>query len=280
MAICNDKSKSDGMVWKCPLRNCCGRQKKTIRIGSFFEGLKAKLDEILLAMYFFLNESSQKEIISFTRLNPKTIRSVTRQCYRLIEADLTIEDMRVGMILRVLCMVTHYICMLIISLGGVNEDGTPIAVEVDESLFGKIKSARGHSVKGVWIVGGVERTPERKIFMATVPYRNTDTLHTLLKTYIKPGSQINTDKWRAYNRIDRACDDNGNPLGYTYKKVDHSKEFKAADGTHTNTIEGIHLNACFCFAFINQSKHRHMGWHHACGLRSSSNSIYNAMAPY
>lgn len=84
---------------------------------------------------------------------------------------------------------------------------------MDESLFGKMKYGHGHSVKGVWIVGGVERTPQRKVFLATVPYRNKDTLHILLKAYIKPGSQINTDKWRAYNGIDQACDDDGNPLG-------------------------------------------------------------------
>ncbi|KAJ8651267.1 hypothetical protein O0I10_013250 [Lichtheimia ornata] len=197
MVICKDNSKSDGVVWQCGHCKCCGRKKKTIRQGSFFEGLKADLDDILLVMYCFLNQSSQKEIPTYTGKNPKVIRSIIRQCYRLIEADLTIEDMRVG---------------------GVNDDGTPIIVEVDESLFCKMKYGRGHSVQGVWVVGGVERTPERKLFVATVPYRNKDTLHTLLTTYIKPGTQIHTDRWRAYNGIDKTCDEDGNPLGYTHKK--------------------------------------------------------------
>lgn len=130
-------------------------------------------------------------------------------------------------------------------VGGVNDDGTPIIVEVDESLFCKMKYGRGHSVQGVWVVGGVERTPERKLFVATVPYRNKDTLHTLLTTYINPGTQIHTDRWRAYNGIDKTWDEDGNPLGYTHKKVDHSKEFKAADGTLTNTIEDRSILSMF-----------------------------------
>lgn len=99
MVMCKDNSKADGMVWQCGRRSCCGRKKKTIRYGSFFEGLKAPLDEILLVMYCFLNQSSQKEIATYAGKNSKTIRSIIRQCYRLIEADLTIEDMRVGMLL-------------------------------------------------------------------------------------------------------------------------------------------------------------------------------------
>eukprot|EP01040_Poterioochromonas_malhamensis_P015484 gene15484-17338_t len=45
--------------------------------------------------------------------------------------------------------------------------GKMISVEIDESKFGKRKNHRGHRVEGVWVVGGVERTDERKMFAIT-----------------------------------------------------------------------------------------------------------------
>ncbi len=41
--------------------------------------------------------------------------------------------------------------------------GEGIIVEIDESKFGKRKYNRGHRVEGVWVVGGVEITPERRM---------------------------------------------------------------------------------------------------------------------
>lgn len=71
MSICKDKGKADGLIWRCGHRNCCGHSKKTIRTGSFFEGLKASLDDIVLVMYYFLNQSSQQEIVAFTGFESK-----------------------------------------------------------------------------------------------------------------------------------------------------------------------------------------------------------------
>ncbi|CAG8779942.1 12169_t:CDS:1, partial [Ambispora leptoticha] len=42
--------------------------------------------------------------------------------------------------------------------------GLDIIVEIDESLFGRVKYHRGKPVKGVWVIGGVERTHDRRIF--------------------------------------------------------------------------------------------------------------------
>jgi hypothetical protein len=45
------------------------------------------------------------------------------------------------------------------AIGGIDSNGNPIIVEINESKFGKVKYHRGHRVEGVWVVGGVERTP-------------------------------------------------------------------------------------------------------------------------
>jgi len=42
--------------------------------------------------------------------------------------------------------------------------GQDVIVEIDESKLGKCKYHRGHHVDGVWVLGGVERTSERKLF--------------------------------------------------------------------------------------------------------------------
>jgi hypothetical protein len=70
--------------------------------------------------------------------------------------------------------------------------GNGIVVEMDESKFGKRKHNRGHPVEGVW-VGGVERTPERKVFITAVKDRTSETLLDIIHKHVNPGSIIYTD---------------------------------------------------------------------------------------
>jgi transposase-like protein len=88
-------------------------------------------------------------------------------------------------------------------------------------------------VTGFWVFGGVERTPEKKFFAVKVPDRSAATLMELIRSYIRPGSIILSDCWSAYNGISNCYEER-----YQHKKVNHSEEFVASDGTHTNTIEG------------------------------------------
>ena len=79
--------------------------------------------------------------------------------------------------------------------------GPGIIVEIDESKFGKVKYHRSHRVDGVWIVGGVEKTPERKIFLIKVENRSEITLINLIKKYVHPGSIVRTDLWKGYSNL-------------------------------------------------------------------------------
>jgi transposase-like protein len=110
--------------------------------------------------------------------------------------------------------------------------GPDVIVEIDESKFGKRKYQRGHHVEGVWIVGGVERTTERRIFLVKVENRNTKTLTDIIEKHVLPGSIIITDCWKGYEKLDEKMD-------ATHLTVNHSKSFKDNEsGAHTNTIEG------------------------------------------
>lgn len=222
------------LVWQCTHArfDSCNRQRKSIREGSFFSGLKIGMHEVLGIVWLYLYKMEMNGIRDLTGTSIPTIRSVIRLLYRLMNADLKDEDVTIGMYIRQ--CIKDYIQLNGCYVGGKDKDGNRIIVEVDESKFGKRKSHRGHRVEGVWVVGGVERTQERKIFLTTVEDRKKDTLHLILSNYIKEGSEIRTDCWKGYCGLSRLAGKQ-----YRHNTVNHAKEFKTASGVHTNTIEGI-----------------------------------------
>lgn len=105
-------------------------------------------------------------------------------------------------------------------------------VEIDESKFGKRKYHKGHRVDGVWVFGGVERTPERRIFVCSVPDRTENILLPILKQHVEEGSIVHSDCWSAYGNISKK-------LRLDHKTVNHSINYKdPVTGVHTNSIEG------------------------------------------
>lgn len=109
--------------------------------------------------------------------------------------------------------------------------GNGIIVEVDESKFGKRKYYRGHRVKGVWVVGMVERTAKRRILVIPVEKRDKNSLNLVLKRYVNSESIIYSDCWKGYSNLSLYFKD--------HLTVNHSVGFKNSNnGVHTNTIEG------------------------------------------
>ncbi|GFN74420.1 hypothetical protein PoB_000092600 [Plakobranchus ocellatus] len=84
-------------------------------------------------------------------------------------------------------------------IGGFNDDGEQITVEIDESLFFHRKY-RGAHRGGHWVFGGVERDTG-KCFMVTVPNRTRATLEPVIERFILPNSHIVSDGWAAYENI-------------------------------------------------------------------------------
>ena len=107
--------------------------------------------------------------------------------------------------------------------------GKDIVVEIHESKFGKRKYHKGRKVDGVWVFGGIERD-SKKCFFKTVEDRKAETLISIIKEHIKPGTTIISDCWKAYNRLEEE--------GFKHLTVNHSLNFVDPDtGAHTNTIE-------------------------------------------
>jgi len=119
-----------------------------------------------------------------------------------------------------------------VELEDVTIGGEGVIVEIDEGKFGKRKNHRGHPVEGTWVVGGVERTGERKFLAVAVENRSSDTLLAIIRRHVKPGSIIYTDMWKGYSGLDS----DGTFQHFT---VDHWKNFKdPVTGVNTNAIEG------------------------------------------
>lgn len=108
--------------------------------------------------------------------------------------------------------------------------GDNVTVEVDESLFGKRKYNRGRAVKGVWVLGLVERTPARRIILSILKKRDKKTLRKKIRKYVSPNSNIFTDKWGGYVDLNRYFN--------AHQTVNHSVNFvDPITLTHTQTIE-------------------------------------------
>ena len=96
--------------------------------------------------------------------------------------------------------------------------GPGMIVEIDESKFGKTRFNRSRFIEGQWVFGGICRQ------------RDKDTLLTIIRAHILPGTCMMSDIWKAYDCL--------KDEGYTHLTVNHSINFVDPDtGAHTQRIE-------------------------------------------
>jgi transposase-like protein len=109
--------------------------------------------------------------------------------------------------------------------------GENVIVEIDESKFGKRKYHRGHPVEGAWVIGGVERAAERRVFAEVVEKRDAATLIEVVGRRVAPGSIVHSDLWKAYKAIPSAAH-------LEHRTVNHSRHFvDSHTGVHTDKIK-------------------------------------------
>lgn len=85
-------------------------------------------------------------------------------------------------------------------------------------FFVIIKYNRGRWKKPVWVLGILHRQGRRKLpIFKIIPNRSADVIIPIIRKYVLPGSEITTDCWRAYNRLQH--------LNYTHHKVNHKRYF-------------------------------------------------------
>jgi transposase-like protein len=164
------------------------------------------INDIMLLGYIWLTGASYSTALAMTSHSSGTITEYYGHFRGLVADALDDEDWTVG--------------------------GQNVIVEVDESKFGKRKYNRGHHVDGAWVIGGIERTAERRFFVSVVDRRDKLTIIDVLSKHVLSGSIVHTDCWRGYAGIEE-------PLGIEHRTVNHSIGFVDSEsGVHTNTIEG------------------------------------------
>jgi transposase-like protein len=190
--------------FRCTTKHCT--KQVSLRANTFFANSKLEIHKIMYFGYLWLNRISNEAIKTMTGLSRDTVADFAKYFRQLITDSLEEEDTIIG--------------------------GDGIIIQLDETKLGKRKYNRGHSVDGVWILGGVELTNERKFFAVSVPNRSTKTLVSIITQHVRPNSIIHTDLWRGYSSL-------SNINNYTHCTVNHSRNFKdPSTGVHTNHIEG------------------------------------------
>ena len=201
---CRKSTYRNGRMWQCTNRQC--NWKKSIFKDSVFGNTRLPPQTILLIGYLWLVKCSPSFIQLMTGCSSATVTHFTKLLRQLVADEVEENEGQIG--------------------------GENVIVEVDESKFGKRKHHRGHHVEGAWVIGGVERTPEHRVFAEVVERRDAATLLEVVRRRIAPGSIVHSDLWRAYRAIPSAAH-------LEHRTVNHSRHFVDPDtGVHTNTIEG------------------------------------------
>jgi transposase-like protein len=85
------------------------------------------------------------------------------------------------------------------------------------------------------VVVGVERTPQRRVFLLSVANRSAETIRDIIREHVLPGSIVHTDGWRGYSGI-------ATVFPVIHRVVNHRDGFIDHEtGVHTNVVEGTNF---------------------------------------
>ena len=198
----------DGCRWRCP---GCGAV-RSIRSSTFFERSHLQLKDILCIMYHWSIEVPMHSTLWQLGLTWHTLVD-----WGNIVRDVCSEDVR-----------RHPI-----QLGGMDDNGDPLIVEIDESKFFNRKYNRGQWREGHWVFGAIERATGHCI-VQVVPNRTAATLVALVEEWMLPGTHVMSDGWAAYAGINQLAGG-----VYLHDVVIHEQNFihPVHPDIHTQNVE-------------------------------------------
>jgi transposase-like protein len=207
--LVKDKNSIDGYRWVC--RNC-GNLNRSIRTDSFFSRSHLSLRQILFIMYWWAAEHSQRSLLMELSISKVTVIDWNNFC-------------------RDICI--SWNSKNPIEIGGQSEDGSPIIIEMDETVIFKPKYNRGRVPTTRWLFGAIERSTG-KCFMECVRNRKAETLLPIIAKHCLPGSRLITDGFSSYFTLDTVYGGI-----YQHDSVIHKFNFvdPGDNDIHTQTIE-------------------------------------------
>lgn len=209
MLLYKNRTRLDGFIWKCG-GNCLGSI--SIRTNSFFAGSKLCLKNLVLLLYMWSNEYDHVKIKNELKINKNTVVTWANN-FRELCGDFVVSENSF--------------------LGGLDEDGNPLDVEIDESLFFKRKFNRGRLGSPIWVFAAIERL-SGKCFFVPVESRDSNTLMEIINQKILPGSRIISDQWASYRGI-------ASSGVFEHATVNHSRNFVSPldPSVHTQNVESL-----------------------------------------
>lgn len=206
----NCNSTSNGKVWRCKV--CKG--KVSVRDGSLFQGSHLTIMQILLIIYNWAKELPQTIAAEEAETTPATVVDWYNFCKNEC---------------------ANWLHRNPIQVGGFDEDGQPLIVEIDESKFFRKKYDGGFYSDGHRVFGGMERR-SGKCFLIELNDHTDETLEGTILKHILPGTHIVSNGWRVYSGLENL--ENG---VYMHSVVTHEKGFVNSDDGEVHTQNMLNL---------------------------------------
>jgi len=169
---------SDGYCWRCATATC--NFTKAVRADSFFQNSHLHMKQIVLMMYCWACDMPQTAIAHEADV-PEGSTVIDWCSFFRDEAE-------------------NYVERNSGEIGGMDVNGEPLTVEIDETQFFHRRYQRGQWREGHWVFGGIERG-SGKCFLVEVPDRQAQTIERKIREHILPGTIIVSDGSAAYANI-------------------------------------------------------------------------------
>ena len=124
--------------------------------------------------------------------------TIAKACSLLAMLNIEVTRQTIGKLWRS----QRNVCSLRLDKDNIKLGGDGEIVEIDESLFARVKHYKGKDLrrKQIWVFGLVERRTS-KVYFQIVPDRSAETLLAIINDHVMPGTLIMSDCWAAYNNI-------------------------------------------------------------------------------
>jgi transposase-like protein len=193
---------TDQYVWRC---STCTTY-SSFRDGSFLSNYRVNLTSTLRMIHSWCLEMPIVDVCNNVGISKPTMITFYRNLQHFAICDYNRDEFKIG--------------------------GPGKIIEIDESLFARVKHNRGAALKRkqIWVFGMMERDT-RKCVLYVVPNRKAETLIPIINKHVVEGSIVFSDMWRAYRQIQET---------HEHRMVNHDRHFvDPGTGVNTNSIEGV-----------------------------------------
>ncbi|XP_065662708.1 uncharacterized protein LOC136085338 [Hydra vulgaris] len=209
---CNEQNNHnvDGKIWRCMQKQ--SKKKISIRVGSFLEISQLKLWKIIGITYIWTRSAGKSGGFS--------VKDIQKDLE--IGSNITVVDW--NQFCRDIA-VTYFLNNRV-QLGGPGS-----IVEIDESLFSRRRYNRGRIKEDQWIFGAYDIATKEGLLIP-VAHRDAATILTIIIEWIRPGTEIWSDMWAAYQGLAAQ--------GFQHGTVNHTLHFvDPATNVASNRVEAM-----------------------------------------